>query len=588
MSRYSQRPTTRSSRNHGEEEEQHFIRIHLHIKRTMKKTKHPSEDILLSARPLLHHKLSNTKLNVDFEEILSFVGSSEFLASEAVTKKFGNAVLFDNRVGICGWKGVRNEDQNPKTALKGKAPIEIEDDVMWKSHVIEYSGTNSNGIHCIDIGIAVYDEEKGDSDQSMKRKSSSCTSSSGLMQGKNKKRAVNGFRAPKTLLLEVLSPVEHHTKVGRYKVRSTDSLGSVYVNFEPYIIDAYEGISSGEDSDIMEVSSISMDSSVLNVDKKRKSDDDDLTIHIYESLRHILAYNLLANEDGIYTQYKDNIGKRSCLYVTTKKTLSPSRINNTSELVSFVKDIAKVKSNWADKTTLKFRVALGARQESDKACVVGDFNSLGMLLQEEELFSQEVLDHPIEFFNGKTTSTGSKYRPAVIERFLDQLYNNRDSQLYFGFTFEMKNLLRSTFICNNDLYNDVIGSKADENYVPMNDMALSRMISFITTDKEFVDLHPEKNKFPPIDLRRPPTLNQWKRTSREGREYADMHNSNRGRKTGGKSTLDILLSTYAPVGGTATERTHTTNSNATCTTTTNNDRIGMVKVDTGGETITIG
>ena len=213
---------------------------------------------------------------------------------------------------------------------------------------------------------------------------------------------------------------------------------------------------------------------------------------------------------------------------------------------------------------------------------------LGMLLREEELFSQEVLDHPIEFFNGKTTSTGSKYRPAVIERFLDQLYNNRDSQLYFGFTFEMKNLLRSTFICNNDLYNDVIGSKADENYVPMNDMALSRMISFITTDKEFVDLHPEKNKFPPIDLRRPPTLNQWKRTSREGREYADMHNSNKGRKTGGKSTLDILLSTYAPVGGTATERTHTTNSNATCTTTTNNDRIGMVKVDTGGETITIG
>jgi hypothetical protein len=96
------------------------------------------------------------------------------------------------------------------------------------------------------------------------------------------------------------------------------------------------------------------------------------------------------------------------LYVTTKKLLTPTRIDNTKELVGFIKETAQKESNWKDKSTLEFRMALGARRDNDPVCTKDDFRAMGVLLDTEEVFSQEVLDEPFDFYNGKTASTASK------------------------------------------------------------------------------------------------------------------------------------------------------------------------------------
>ena len=272
--------------------------------------------------------------------------------------------------------------------------------------------------------------------------------------------------------------------------------------------------------------------------------------------------------------------------MTSKKTLSPTRINTTSEFVSFLKEEAKVEKNWVDnKTTMRIRVALGARREEDPACVANDIQSMGELLPTEELFLQEQLDQPIKYFSGKATSKTVKSRPAAIERFLDHLYNNIDSQLYHGFTMEMKAVMRSTFICEREFYDNVIGNSINENYIPMDDIALSRLISYVTTTREFYHLHPEKNKFAPKDARRPPTMTQWKRT-KEGKEHAELHNDKSGGRHGGRSTLADLL--FSKIGGEEMRGATETSTTMTTPIANTDTRIGMIELNTGAETIKIG
>jgi hypothetical protein len=218
-------------------------------------------------------------------------------------------------VGLTGWKGSRSEEENAKTKLKGKAAVEIDDDNGWKEHVIDYSGVNSNGIRCIDIGIALYKEERGRNTVKKTNRSVSSLSSDKSQNNrkrlKSQKKVISGFRAPKALLLNILSPVEHYKNEGRNKVRSTLKLGLVEVDFEPYILDAYNSDTniSCDIETVDDMSSISMDSN----DKKKITDDDDLVSHIYESVRHIVAYNILLNEKGKFNMYKELIGKRSCM-----------------------------------------------------------------------------------------------------------------------------------------------------------------------------------------------------------------------------------------------------------------------------------
>jgi len=48
---------------------------------------------------------------------------SDFLESEVMKRKYGETVLFDDRVGLTGWKGSRSEEENAKLKLRGKATI---------------------------------------------------------------------------------------------------------------------------------------------------------------------------------------------------------------------------------------------------------------------------------------------------------------------------------------------------------------------------------------------------------------------------------------------------------------------------------
>ena len=119
-------------------------------------------------------------------------------------KKYGEGVLFDERMGLSGWKNKR-ESEEIATKLKGSAVVEIESNKDWKEHIIEYAdGIEGNKVRVIDIGIALYSEE-----YQTKRKTSESSSSNELQQTiqkkKPKKKTVKGFCAPKEVILQVLS-----------------------------------------------------------------------------------------------------------------------------------------------------------------------------------------------------------------------------------------------------------------------------------------------------------------------------------------------------------------------------------------------
>ena len=541
MSTYHRRNTRSSSAV----EEVMLLNIHLHIKHNVKRTLFPSADIPLHSRPLLHPLLTNVRLDLHFDKLLSILNDSDFLSSDSVTKKYGQTVSFDERMGLTGWKALRNEEENPRSKLRGKAAVEIDNDNMWKEHVIDYAGINPNGVRCIDIGISLFAEERN---APKRKKNTSFSSSSGdesqSLQKKRKspKKEKNGFRAPKEIKVHILSPVEHYNADGRDKVKSTITLGTVDIDFEMYILEAYD---SGDDVEILaDMSSISMESSISTtpvLEKKKKSDDDELERHIFESIRHILAYNILENMSGRFNMYKNKIGKKSALYMTTKKTLSPDRIDNTRELVSFIKEAAKKSANWKNKTTMEFRVAFGARRDNDTVCTAKDFRPTGILLPAEEVFSQELKDQPIDYFQGSVASHGTKSRAVEIERFLDSLYNDEKSQLYHGFSNEMKLIIRNCFMTDKEFYNNAIGFVTEENSIPMEENAFQRLMSYITTAKQFTDLHPEKHKFPPHDPRKPPTLTQWKRTE-TGRGYANSIQNNKGKNANGSIFSELFMS----------------------------------------------
>jgi hypothetical protein len=572
----------RSTRSSAPAEEIPLLNIHLHIKHNAKKTVLPSTSIPIHNLPLLHPLLSNIRLDIDYEELKSIVQGSMFLNSEKIRRKYGDMVLFDERVGLIGWKGSRKEDEDAKTKLRGKAAVEIGDDNAWKAHVSDYAGVNSNGVRCIDIGISLFGEERITIKKKRKSSSSSsCSDDSQLIRKRSKspKKPIYGFRAPKTLLLHMLSPVEYYEKDGLSKVRNTIPLGEVEVDFDQYILNAYDSEDGCSDEEITDMSSVSFESSIM-VDngKKKKTDDDDLVLHIYESIRHIIAHTVLENKNGAFSIYADRIGKKSCIYATTKKSLNPKRINNTKELVSFIKDAAKKDTNWKEKGVMEFRVALGARREDDPVCTAKDFDAMGMLLEAEELFSQEVLDIPFDNYNGKVASSVAKRRPMEIERFLDGLYNDEKSQLYHGYTNEMKVVLRNAFMVDKEFYNTlVLGNKGS---FPVEHIAYERLVSYLTTTKAFVHLHPEKNKFPPHDPRKPPSFNQWKRTE-TGRNFAKSTQS-----LGRNETVlsEMLMSRF---GGGIGRQTQLSTMATKEKNSDENLRLGMVEIESGIEVIKI-
>jgi hypothetical protein len=92
-----------STRSSAPAEEIPFLlNIHLHIKHNAKKTVLPSTSIPIHNLPLLHPILTNIRLDIDYEELKSIVQGLMFLKSEKITRKYGDMVLFDERVGLIG------------------------------------------------------------------------------------------------------------------------------------------------------------------------------------------------------------------------------------------------------------------------------------------------------------------------------------------------------------------------------------------------------------------------------------------------------------------------------------------------------
>ena len=140
------------------------ITIYLHVRRTVKKTKAGAGNpTTLYSIPFCHPTLTDISRKKSWEEIKSsiqgVVNTSEFRA------KYGENLALDVDLGIMGWKGKRTANDDPKSTLRGKAVVIIENNEMWVDHFEEFS---CKMVHrkkpkkyiIIDLAISVYDQEK--------------------------------------------------------------------------------------------------------------------------------------------------------------------------------------------------------------------------------------------------------------------------------------------------------------------------------------------------------------------------------------------------------------------------------------------
>ena len=120
-----------------------------------------------------------------------------------------------------------------------------------------------------------------------------------------------------------------------------------------------------------------------------------------------------------------------------------SKLNNSIELLNFIKQVAKRSGNWVvGGHTLSVRLAFGARNEHDvnftspsdfhKTNGGDDDNNCSVLL-----YSQQKNDDAREKFIGKKASMGVKQDVLDINTYLTHLYNEEESPLYHGFLHEM-------------------------------------------------------------------------------------------------------------------------------------------------------
>jgi hypothetical protein len=175
----SVRSSTRTGKgrnSHGElletssfKQKRFTTRIYLHVKVTKYPSK-PSSKIAVVPCPYLHFELKDLNQNLGFEKIKDRILSA--VASERFVQKYGDNLQYDSTMGVIGWMGQRDLDENPKKALKYKASFEIASNAEWNRHVkkyaTKYSSESRRRKHLIiDLGIALYKNETGKNDSSL-------------------------------------------------------------------------------------------------------------------------------------------------------------------------------------------------------------------------------------------------------------------------------------------------------------------------------------------------------------------------------------------------------------------------------------
>ena len=152
-----------------QEKQQRFKRMHsklticLHVKSTQRKAATDST-VPLKDRPLYPSILDKVSLKKDFDGIEDLV--LEVVKTSKFKTKYGENAVFDSDIGIIGWRGSRqSRDDKPSKCLSNKESVEICSTKQWKSHCDEFGyrvedEKSQTKYTLVDIGIAVYDEEK--------------------------------------------------------------------------------------------------------------------------------------------------------------------------------------------------------------------------------------------------------------------------------------------------------------------------------------------------------------------------------------------------------------------------------------------
>ena len=121
-------------------------------------------------------------------------------------------------------------------------------------------------------------------------------------------------------------------------------------------------------------------------------------------------------------------------------------------LSQFIKECASLKGNWIDSDKLVLRLAFGARRKDDEILDLGDLKADGILDEVEISYSQQPKDEPKDKYNGAKRSMAKKDKPRLTETFLLRLFNDSESQLKFGFTHEMKGVMKNAAIFDKGIF----------------------------------------------------------------------------------------------------------------------------------------
>ena len=300
------------------------VTIAMHVKATARKLSAFS-DVPLQALPFHHAMLTDISARKKFSDVFDLI--LDTIDTEEFRSKYGENATFDLGRGILGWCGSRSEEDNPKRKLANKACKEFDSDIHWKEHIDKYAHKVVNEKKnqkylLIDIGLAVYDEKKEDEylgtqmEKLLKKRKRVPNTNINVVSPviQKKKKRTDFFKAPKVLSVEIMQPVEFDSKKMEAKTGSVHPLGCLDIPFEKFVVlDIYENScrnDGGADSD----ENVNEDDSLLDgigqMEKGINDDkDDEVTQHIYESVKHMLGHHILKNVETNFRQYINKIGK---------------------------------------------------------------------------------------------------------------------------------------------------------------------------------------------------------------------------------------------------------------------------------------
>lgn len=239
-----------------------------------------------------------------------------------------------------------------------------------------------------------------------------------------------------------------------------------------------------------------------------------------------------------------------------------TRINNSVELLKYVKQCAADMNNW-DGTSLSVRLAFGARRQNDPSRDSGHFKRDYKDFTDEELALSQVLkDEPREKYNGKEASRLSKDKPRKVGAWLDRLYTDDESPIFHGFLNEMRSIMSNTLLFDKESYDELVDGL---NFPPTSaDRQWEKLLSVVNSSKQLEGLLPNKDKYPPAPGGAcPPSLNEWKRT-----DLGNEHRTSIAARSNNSTTSGRLLDIF----GHSSIMKHPAK---------HDPIVGMVEIDTG-------